>query len=242
VGGGIQLGGHIEQLSVHDVLDGAAITIGGAATDRTQIRARNIDDGASIDSTARIQNLQAARLGLVTVTAPTIGTISLRGDKGGGIPGDCDAVLTLSGDGIASGQFALGSLHASGTMSHANINVANGNIGSIAASEIMDSTIYVGFAPTDPSSPLLGGTFVSGLALRALDVRSRTNGFVDNYIVASVIRGVNLASVITDNGGVPFGILANQSISSVTVRSPAFKWSRTGATDQSLGDFHVIQQ
>jgi hypothetical protein len=241
VGGGIQLDGHIAQLSLHDVLDSAAITIGGAPSDTTQIRAHNIDDGASIDSTARIQNLQAARLGAVTVAAPTIGTISLRGDKRGGIPGDCDAVFTLSGDGISPAQFALGSLHASGTMSNANINVANGNIGSVAASEIIDSTIYVGFTPIDPSSPLLGGTFVPGSAIRSLSVNSRTNGFGDNYIIASVIGGVNLSSVITDNGGVPFGILANQSISSVTVRSPQFKWNRTGATDQSLGDFHVIQ-
>jgi hypothetical protein len=126
-------------------------------------------------------------------------------------------------------------------MSNANINVDNGNIGSVAASEINDSTIYVGFTPTDPGSPLLGGTFVPGSAIRSLSVNSRTNGFGDNYIIASVIGGVNLASVITDNGGAPFGILANQSISSVTVRSPQFKWNRTGATDQSLGDFHVIQ-
>jgi hypothetical protein len=242
VGSGIQLGGHIEQLSLHDVLDGAAITIGGTATDRTQIRAHNIDDGASIDSTARIQNLQAARLGVVTVAAPTIGTISLTGDKRGGIPGDCDASFSLYGTGISSAQLALGSLHASGVISNVNINITNGNIGSIAASEMIDSTIYVGFTPTDPGSPLLGGTFVPGSAIRSLSVRSPANGFGDNYIIASVIGGVNLGSVVTDNSGVPFGILANQSISSATVGSPKFKWNRTGATDQSLGDFHVIQQ
>jgi hypothetical protein len=51
---------------------------------------------------------------------------------------------------------------------------------------------------------------------------------------------VSIGSVQTNNMTVPFGVIATQSISSVSVKVPKFKWSSTGTNDQALGDFHVI--
>ena len=63
---------------------------------------------------------------------------------------------------------------------------------------------------------------------------------VSRFVVAAKVGDVRLRSVATDNGGVEFGVLANPLIGSVSVKAPAFAWRRAGASDQSLGDFHVI--
>ena len=239
-GSGVQLSGFVPQLQVHDILNGASITLGGNATDQTKIIAHNIDDGAAITTTCRIASLFAARVGDVAITAPSIGSMSIRGDKRNGIAGDFNGQMELTGDGVASGSPTLGKFAVSGAISNASIDIANGDLDSITASEIIDSSIYVGFTPTDPNAPLLGGTFVSDLRLGSVSAKSSTNGFANSVVAAAIIGGVNLNSVETDNGGIPFGVLGNQSISSVTSKTPPFKWSRTGAADQSLGDFHVI--
>ena len=240
VGSGVQISGYLKQLRVHDILNGAAVTAGGAVDQGTKIVAHNID-GATIDVGSRIQTLQAARFGAGTINAPRIAKMSIKGDRHNGIPGDCEAAFELSGDGVPAGGSTLGTLVVAGAITNTSINIANGNVGSVAAAEMVDSTIYVGFTPGDPNNPLLGGTFVPDLRLGSLSVKSSVNGFANSVVVAAIIGGVHLGSVLADNGGLSFGVLANQSISSVTVKTPSFKWSRTGATNQSLGDFHVIK-
>jgi hypothetical protein len=87
---------------------------------------------------------------------------------------------------------------------------------------------------------MLGGTFVPDLYLETLSIRSKVDGFANSDVAAAIIDNVHLASVVTDNGGLPFGVLANQSIALVATKAPPFQWNSAGATDQSSGDFHVI--
>ncbi|HUI06347.1 MAG TPA: Calx-beta domain-containing protein [Verrucomicrobiae bacterium] len=239
-GSGVQLGGFVRQLQFHDVLNGAAIAIGGSATDQTKIVAHNIDDGAAITTTCRIASLQAARVGDVAITAPSIGSLTIHGDKRNGLTGDFNGQIELTGDGVAPGGPTLRKFTASGTISNASIDVATGNLLSIVAPAILDSSIYVGFIPTHPDAPLLGGTFVSDLQLKSVTVNSSASGYANSVIASPEIGTVSLRSVRTDNSGVPFGVVANQSIKSVTSKTPPFKWNKAGAPDQSLGDFHVI--
>ena len=239
-GSGVQLGGFVRQLQFHDILNGASIAIGGSATDQTKIVVHNIDDGGAITTGCQIVSLLAARVGDVAIAAPSIGSVSIRGDKRNGLAGDFNGQIELTGDGVASGGSTLGKFAASGAISNASIDIVNGNLASIAASAILDSSIYVGFIPTNPNAPLLGGTFVSDLQLKSVAVKSSANGFANSVLAASEIGSVHLRSVETDNGGIPFGVLGNQSISSVTSKTPPFKWNKAGASDQSLGDFHVI--
>lgn len=240
-GSGIQLTGFVPQVQVHDVLNGAAIVMGGNSTNHTKIVAHNIDDSAAITTTCRIASLQAARIGDVAITAPSIGSVSLKGDKRNGLAGDFNGQMELTGVGIATGGSTLAKFSASGAISNASIDIVNGSLVSITAAAILDSSIYVGFIPTNSAAPLLGGTFVTDLKLKSVTVKSSTNGFINSAIVAPVIGTVHLKSVETNNSGTPFGVLGNQSIKSVTSKTPAFKWSKNGAPDQSLGDFHVIQ-
>ena len=66
--------------------------------------------------------------------------------------------------------------------------------------------------------------------------------YVDSWVRSPQINKVNLTTVTTNNAGVAFGIQA-PSISAVTVKSlKKFKWKKTGAVDQSSGDFHVLKQ
>src|ERR1039458_3950467 len=95
-----------------------------------------------------------------TIDAPWIGNISIKGDKRNGIPGDCDGTITVSGAGIATNQLALAQLSVAGAISNATIAIANGSIGSISAVQMIDSTVFVGYTPDDPSNPLASGTFL----------------------------------------------------------------------------------
>ncbi len=257
-GAGIQLGGYLGELRLHDVLNGGTIASGGAPNQNTGIFTHSIDDGAVLDVGSHIGRLSAASVGDVTITAPSIGNMFVEGDRRNGISGDCAAQITLTGDGIQTNGAALGRLSVSGTLG-GSIDVVSGNVGSIAAlsntdlsiivedgncgsvraSVMFNTVVFVGFAG-DPSNPFAGGVFTPDLRLSSVTVSARSNGFAQSFIVAPVIGGVHLSSVSVDNGGVPFGILAGQSISSVSVNSPRFRWNRNGADDQSLGDFHVI--
>jgi hypothetical protein len=241
-GAGIQLGDYLKQLKIHDLLNGAGIVANGAVNQNTSITAHNLDDGCAIDLGSRLSKLSAARFGDgATIVAPAIGGISIKGDKRNGIPGDFRGTITASGDGIATNQNALGKLAVSGVISNASIAVANGSVGAISALQMLDSTVFVGYAPTDPSNPLASGTFVANLRLGSVSIRSTANGFVNSDLAAALVGGVNLSSVPTDNGGVIFGVVASQHVGSVAVKTPKFRWMPNGANDQSLGDFHVIQ-
>jgi hypothetical protein len=240
IGSGIQLTGFVTRIYIHDVLNGASISLGGIATNRTQFYAHNIEDGAAITSTCRIAPLRAARIGDVAITAPNLGSVTIRGDKREGLAGDFNGQIQVSGDGVPANEPALGGLHTKGAISNAIVKTVNAGSGKIIAAQIIDSSIYVGFTPANPNDPLSGGTFVPGLRLGSVNVKSPVNGFVNSVIAASRITDIKLNSVETDNSGIPFGVLGDQSILSVKSKTPPFKWNSAGATDQALGDFHVI--
>jgi hypothetical protein len=183
--------------------------------------------------------LNAAHFGYSTITAPSIGTMTIKGDKRNGIAGDCAAEIDLSGAGVETNQFTLGTLHVSGEINEALINIEDGNVGSIAASRMVDSILFVGYTP-DTDDPFAGGEFTPDLLLKTVSISSSSNGFDNSYIAAPIIGNVRFGSVSTNNAGVEFGVVVGQSMTSLTVRTPPFKWSRRGATDQSVGDFHVV--
>ncbi|HUJ71746.1 MAG TPA: Calx-beta domain-containing protein, partial [Verrucomicrobiae bacterium] len=102
VGSGVQVNGYLKLLAVHDILNGAGVIAGGNTNNDTKIKAHDID-GATIDVTSRIESLTAARFVAGTINAPRLFKMVLRGDKRNGISGDCEAAITLSGDGVPAG-------------------------------------------------------------------------------------------------------------------------------------------
>ena len=242
VGAGIELGDYLGELRIHDLLNPAVVTAGGSGNQKTRITAHNLDDGSAIAVGSRITTLAAARLGVgATIDAPTIGSISLKGDRRNGIPGDCRGTITISGDGIATNQQALANLNVSGAISNASITIANGSVGSVNAFQMIDSQIFVGYTPDFPANPLAGGgTFLADVGLSSVTIRSITNGFVNSDLAASRIGNVHLTSVQTSNSNLVFGVAASQHISAVSVRTPPLHWIPSGPDTQSLGDFQVL--
>ncbi len=243
VGAGIQLTGYLKQLRIHDLTNDATVTSNGAENQGTSIFAHNLEDGCAIIVSNRIGSLQAARFGNgSTIVAPRIGAVSIKGDKKNGISGDCEGTILISGDGLAVNQMALGSLVVAGTISNSSIIISNGSAGTVSASQMIDSTVYLGYTPNDPSNPISGGgAFVAGMRLGSVNIRSSTNGFVNSDVAASQVGSVSLRSVVTDNGSLPFGVTAQQ-VSGVSSKEPPFRFVPNGASDQSLGDFHVLLQ
>jgi hypothetical protein len=58
-------------------------------------------------------------------------------------------------------------------------------------------------------------------------------------VAAAQIGQVTLASAVTANGGQQLGILADESITAVTVTSPAWAYAPLGGPDQGMDDFRV---
>ena len=243
VGAGIQLDGYLKQLRIHDLTNDAVVTSNGAGNQGTSIFAHNLEDDCAIIVGNRIGSLQAARFGSGSaIIAPQIGAVSIKGDKKRGLPGDCEGSITISGVGLAANQLALGSLVVAGTISNTSVIISNGSASTVSASQMIDSTVYLGYTPNNPGNPISGGgAFVAGMRLGSVNIRSSANGFANSDIAASQIGGVRLGSVVTDNGGLPFGVTAQQ-ISGVSCKMPPFYFAPNGASDQSLGDFHVLLQ
>jgi Calx-beta domain len=240
-GPGIALDGSLGQLRIHDLLNGAGIVANGSANQATSITAHNLDDGCAISLRSRLSRLSAARLGsLTTIDAPMIGTIALKGDKKNGIPGDCGATITIAGAGLETNTLALSKFTASGAISNASITVAGGSVGSVRASQMINSSLFVGYTPAVPNNPLVSGTFAGENHIREVAISGKANGFVNSDIAAASVGVVQLSSVVTDNGGLTFGITAGSRLSQVTVGTPRFKWMPKNGSDQSLGDFHVL--
>ncbi|MGO9246959.1 MAG: Calx-beta domain-containing protein [Verrucomicrobiia bacterium] len=243
VGAGVQLDGYLKQLRIHDLTNDAVVTSNGAENQSTSIFAHNLEDGCAIIVSNRIGSLQAARFGNgSTIIAPQISAVSIKGDKKGGISGDCGGIIMISGEGLAANQLALGSLVVAGTISNTSIIISNGSASTVSASQMIDSTVHLGYTPNPPTNSITsGGTFVAGMRLGSVNIRSSTDGFNNSDIAASQIGDVHLASVVTDNGGLSFGVTAQQ-ISGASCKTPPFHFAPNGPNDQSLGDFHVVLQ
>ena len=86
-------------------------------------------------------------------------------------------------------------------------------------------------------SPLDGGVFFDGSKINSFTIRSGQSAFSNTFIAAKTIGTISVASLDSDNGGTPFGFLADVVPTKVVI--PGFVYHKTGPADQSLGDFHV---
>jgi|GEM_PF-3119048 len=154
----------------------------------------------------------------------------------------------------------IGQVTVTGTDAHTVLSItvkkANGN---------SDGLVEIGTITTDSDLASLAGTPVNivdgalsiagkvgSLTLNSMNTATLTAGgaigsvtiknFASSHVTAPQISKVNLGTVTTNNAGVAFGIQA-PAINAVTVKAPkGFKWKKTGAADQALGDFHVQKQ
>jgi cyclophilin family peptidyl-prolyl cis-trans isomerase len=182
-------------------------------------------------------------IGNVTIVGDLSGTFSagsVRSIKAASVTG---ANITLT-QGFAPTGVSLGRLTATGAISNTNIR-SNGNIGTIAALSLSNSTIYAGVNPPDGGVlPDSADDFVSAAAIRGVTIRNRAAAsFVSSDIAASVLGRLSLGVINTDNAGVPFGVAAQTlaSLNAVDAAGVPVRGARLAEPGQSSerGDFKV---
>ena len=240
VGRGVDISGSLRALAIRDIENGADILAAGAPTLRTTITARHIGDGTAVALGSRIGRLTAARFGQGTITAPSLGTLSIRGDAKAGLPADFRGSVTLTGAGITVGRAVLSAVNVRGTVTGAQFRVA-GTVNSFRSGAFVDSQLFVGFDPTNPANPLAGGNFTDGLKLVSFAVTglkdSTTPAFDNSYVAADIIGRVSLRSVDAANVST-YGIIA-QHIGRAAVRDSDFRLDPELPTPQGVGTFEI---
>jgi hypothetical protein len=140
--------------------------------------------------------------------------------------------IAVNGAGIAADKPALGSLKVAGAVTGATIDV-QGNVGSILVGSFVNSRLYAGYNATL-------GTFPIAATVGTFKVTDAEDGFSNSFAYATTFKAVMLASVAQDNGGTPFGFIADGAVTALSVRSPMFKYDPKDPTNpQGIGDFQV---
>jgi hypothetical protein len=163
-------------------------------------------------------------LGTSLVTAPSVGTVSVKGV----LAGD----LTVTGAGL---PVALKTLRVTGAVSGSDILV-DGNVGLVQVGAFQGSRLFAGYAGADDGS----GTFTRAATVGAFNVTDPNGGFENSMAVATTFKAVALASVVPDNGGNEYGFLADGSIGRLRVGAPqSFVYVPTDLSVQGVEDFEV---
>lgn len=133
-----------------------------------------------------------------SLTAGSIGAMSVRSMS--------SANLTLTTP-IAAGVYALRSLVSAGAMNNTTIK-SSGNVGSIVAGSMTNSTIFAGV--TGNNLPTSAAGFSSQATINSLSLTRPVNGasFVNSKVSSYILGRVALGSMQLYNNGNPFGVAA----------------------------------
>ena len=152
-----------------------------------------------------------------------------------------NSTLALQGNGVPAGGVVLGSF-SGGVVSGSQIQIG-GSAGKFSAVQMLNSQFWAGYTPGVSTNPMAGGTFANGYQIKSVSLKgtkgSTASAFVNSTIAAQSIGSVALTSADTSNNGIPFGILTDTGIKSVSIKQPKFKWNLKGHNTQTLNDFQV---
>lgn len=162
---------------------------------------------------------------------------------------DASSSLTIqvkkgkAGNGVVN----IGSIVGAGSLKTINgkaLNVTGagiqlgGSLGTLKANALLNSAIAVGGSiGTVQLHEMSNSTCSAGGPIKTVNVKVYTASTINALQVGSV----KLGSVNTTNGNQQFGVQVQQPGGTVSVSSPRLKWKITTSSDQSAGDFHVIQ-
>ena len=134
VGTGVRLDGFLGALTIRDILNAADIEANGTASQQTKLTARVIGDGTVISLDSALSTLVAASFGTGQLIAPSLGTLTIKGDTKLGVPADLSADVELSGVGVPTNKSTLGTATISGEL-RGTITV-HGNAGTLSFGKI----------------------------------------------------------------------------------------------------------
>jgi hypothetical protein len=250
-GNGVQLTSFLRSLSIGAIKNGADIILAGAPPKAglgTKITASLIGDGTDIAiNGAPLANLTATSVGIGTITAPSVGSINIKGKAKtkttSAIPGDFKSNLTIAGVGLSAKALALRSFKVAGTVSGSSIAVGGltgtiGDVGSVSVGSFINSEFFAGYTGVDNGT----GAFNLPTTIGSFRVEGKTAAFANSFVIASNYKNVLLASVDPNNGGTKFGFVYHRLLNALTVKASAFKFNPKGPAEQPLSlssDFEV---
>ena len=197
----------------------------------------NLTGNLTLVDGARSVSLFSASGGTISIPAGQIGTLAIGQVAGETITaGNGISRLSISGDASMTlntpsvGTFTVGrSLHdstidltAAGVTDIASLSVglginnvvlnSAGNIGTIAAFYMSDDDIFGGIGTLSPGQTFpTASNFVAAVTIGAIRLQTPAlrASFESSVIAASRINTLSLGSILTDNNGTPFGVVAN---------------------------------
>jgi The GLUG motif len=272
--GDINVNGPLKAISATNIELHGSITIGSSSNHKAAVmigfdRASDL----AINSQMPINSISATEWLGGSINAPSIGSITTKGDKKRSITGDLDVNVILNGSinsvkvaGTLSGDWtcdsikgisatdiveanlilsqqpdskvkvlALGSLIAKGWIDSSQI-LSTGNIGTVTAGAIIDSNCFAGVAEGITGLPAAEtASFSETATIKSVAVKG-IKGVSKPYYINSNIAAVNILSASiaypqSDNGGVPFGLTAD-NIKKLTIK----KTDGTTASLKNLGN------
>jgi hypothetical protein len=109
-GDGINFPGSVAAISIHDLLNGADVKVGGTSTNKLSIVANNIGNGSDITSASQLSTVTTLSIGDGTITAPAIGTLLTKAGPLSANLGVSGPIKSISVKGEASGDWTAASL------------------------------------------------------------------------------------------------------------------------------------
>ena len=197
-GAGIHLAGMVQSLTVHSLAGGADVVTTGPAIPKkkTAVAVKaGVGDGSDFVLNAPVRTFTAASVGDGRIAAPSIGSLSVKGD--------------FAADVAVSG---LGSMRVGGTVDGSAIDVA-GIVGTVTVGSFRNSHLFAGYSGDDVG----GGTFDPTGVVTAFTTTGR---FTNSSVIAATVKTVTLTGVDGVNAGDKFGIYADSTIKSVVVKDP----------------------
>jgi hypothetical protein len=241
-GDGINMTGYVGSVTVKDVKNGADILLNGTApTAKSTVKITTgvIGDNTTIDVKAPVASLTATQIGVGTITAPSIGTLTTKGSTTLGLAGDFLSNLTLSGAGIASDKPTLKTMSVKGVVNNVVIDVT-GAITSVSVGAFLNSRLFASYSGPDSG---VGSSFTAGGDIGTFKVTGKTNSFAHSFVIASNFKNVSIASIDPDNGGTKFGIVAHNAVNALSAANGTTKFKYNAKThdtqDFDATDFEV---
>jgi hypothetical protein len=207
---GINLNGDwLGSLTINNVLNGADIKTGATPNplQKTRIRAAAIGNGTDITVGTGLSGLTALSMGNGSLTAPNVGTISVRGNWA--------ADVNISGVGVMPGRNVLSAFIVRGIVSDTNMMV-NGNVGTVSVGAFRTSRLFAGYTGADDGT----GIF-STVPARISSFRSSMliEGFENSWVIADTIKSARITNLVSHNS-TEFGFFADTKIGVVRVVGP----------------------
>jgi hypothetical protein len=212
----------------------------------------NLKDGMLASLTAgKVTDLHlgvARQAGTVTVrqwsggvlVADSLVKLLVTGNPAAHQTGVFSASVTLYGNHVAAGAATLGSVSVTGNTHDASFQV-NGNVGTFTTGSFIDSTLWIGFLPGDPTvNPVVSpGTFtIVKDRLTSFNTTAKTDSIHGSSIVVDSAGSLALAGVSADTSLDPFGFAIQTTYTTLRVGGHVVA---KGGKSYQAGSFHVVQ-